>query len=152
MKPRRIVAESPRRIPFRETIEGNDRSRILRKRLKRFSIEWREFDIFDASSESWTFSRKKKQGDEGRKENLLLIFRVLEQNAWNRSKGWKIIIQINNFTGIINKNFQIEIRLNYDRHTVLFVVSWFLHLDFNRRFNLRTWNRKEIYTFSMMIQ
>lgn len=63
MKPRRIVAESPRRISFRETIEGNHRLRTfytrksrktwerfdsLQKGSKRFSIQWcREFDIFD---------------------------------------------------------------------------------------------------------
>lgn len=53
MKPRRIVAESPRRISFRETIEGNHRLRTFytrksRKTWERFSIQWRrEFDIFD---------------------------------------------------------------------------------------------------------
>lgn len=63
MKPRQIVAESPRRISFRETIEGNHRLRTfytrklrktwewfdsLQKGSKRFSIQWRrEFDIFD---------------------------------------------------------------------------------------------------------
>lgn len=53
MKPRRIVAESPRRISFRETIEGNHRLRTFytrksRKTWERFSIQWRrEFDIVD---------------------------------------------------------------------------------------------------------
>lgn len=41
------------------------------------------------------FSWKKKQGDEARKICCHVIFKVLEQNAWNGSigsKGWKIVV------------------------------------------------------------
>lgn len=110
MKPRRIVAESPRRISFRETIEGNHRLRTFYTRKSRKT--WERFDSRsnDAASLIYLirsmrrvnrehfyryFSWKKKQGDEGRKICCHVIFKVLEQNAWNGStgsKGWKIVV------------------------------------------------------------
>lgn len=121
MKPRRIVAESPRRISFRRI--WNDRGKpstayVLYTQVKenvrtiRFPPEGIETILDPMTPRVWYswyrsmrrvnrehfyryFSWKKKQGDEGKKICCHVIFKVLEQNAWNGSigsKGWKIVV------------------------------------------------------------